>query len=110
MRAASAPPGNCAADLDDSCAVDEQDVLLLLAAWGPCCPFGSASSFESKLAERGIATQDWEEYLDILDSGTPLQVDTWTCWFDHHMSGSCTGIACAIDPCPGTSDPFGIHE
>jgi hypothetical protein len=84
-------------------------LLILLDAWGECpCWFQPVQSLEDALAEAGLTMQDWEDYLDVLENGSASEKETWTCWFEHHMTGGCHPF-CTHDPCPGTSDPFGVH-
>jgi len=43
---------------------------------------------------------DWDEFEDVMTSGTQQEQDNYKCWMENHLTG------CALCPsCPGP-DPY----
>ncbi|HRQ76513.1 MAG TPA: hypothetical protein PK098_11405 [Phycisphaerales bacterium] len=95
------PESYCRADLNGDFRVDVQDLLILLANWGPCPGFDTAVlSLSDLLTEAGITQQQFNEFLEVMMSGSDRQKARWSCYFKNRV------MQCVNCPqCIGT-DPF----
>jgi len=95
---------DCQADINDDGVVDVLDLTQLLAAWGLCTgapeTLGTVTSLASHLTAAGLSQADWDDMMDVLDTGTEADVLLYTCWMKNHLT-QC--INCP--PCSG-ADPY----
>ncbi|HRQ76894.1 MAG TPA: hypothetical protein PK098_13350 [Phycisphaerales bacterium] len=78
------------------------DLLILLAAWGPCPGMaGSVMSLSQQLDAAGLTQQNWNDFQAVMMGDAPVRTKaTWTCWMENYLS------QCVNCPtCPGP-DPF----
>lgn len=96
------PDFNCDGD------VDTTDLLELFANWGrcECAPPGSEPlSFEDELDDACITEAEWDDYEDIMKTGTEEEKENYQCWMLHWIE-DCNRCSClGQSGCPG-EDPF----
>lgn len=105
------PPDACRADLNASGAVDFGDILIVLGSWGPCPgTSGPEPDAPQEVVEcMGLEwPDDWDEFLDKMENGTPAEQDNYRCWIDHYYERHCLGSCLCLPNCPD-DDPWGNH-
>jgi len=82
--------------------VDVFDMLKLLAQWGPCVgvPDTEVLSLEDEVLAAGLTMDDWDEFEDVMTSGTETQQAQYNCWMRRYISG------CVVCPACKGPDPF----
>ena len=110
-----AVPGCEAEDVNDDGVVNVLDLIDLLLDFGLNCscadPEAQPQSLEEALEEAGLDEDDWDDFMDIMQTGTQEEKDNWHCWMTHYLSCHDPFGTCNPPPpnCPG-SDPFGGHR
>ena len=105
------PCGDCAdcpADVDGDCVVGVKDLLVLLGDWFNCpCEEGPPPpSLADALAAACVTQENWDDFLEVMQTGSEAEKENWLCWMNHHLN-VCTNCFCPHSPgiCPGP-DPF----
>ncbi len=97
------------ADLYEDGIVDVLDLLVVLDFWGlcPCSDEAEPDTLEEAVEGADLDwPDDWDDFVDIMTTGTNEEKDNWNCWMHHYLAyhpGLCLGAACPDD------DPFGGH-
>ena len=103
--------GTCAEeDINGDGVVNVLDLIDLLLDFG--CPVPIAGqSLEEALEDAGLTMDDWDDFMDVMQTGTQEEKDNWHCWMTHYLSCHDPFGTCNPPPpnCPG-SDPFGGHR
>ncbi len=97
------------ADIDCDTSVGVADLLVLLGDWGLCaCGEGAPPPppLAQVLADACVTDENWDDFLEVMQTGSEADKENWLCWMDHHLN-TCTSCFCPHSPeiCPGP-DPF----
>ena len=104
----------CWEDVNNDCTVNVLDLIDLLLKFSTVCPGSTANppqSLEEALEDAGLTMDDWDDFMDVMQTGTQEEKDNWHCWMTHYLSCHDPLGTCNPPPpnCQG-SDPFGGHR
>jgi hypothetical protein len=89
------PPGPCPGDANGNGVVNVEDLVLVILQWGNCgCNIFdlAPASFSQELAEGGLSSGDWDEFINNIND------PNHRCWMAWHLVGGTAN-------CPGP-DPW----
>jgi hypothetical protein len=81
----------------------------VIGAWGPCPGGGTPASYQSVIEGAGLEwPDDWDEFLDIMETGSQVAQENYACWIDHYFNAHYAHTCLCAPNCPG-ADPYGNH-
>jgi len=89
--------------------VDVLDLLLVLAGWGCGDQTAGKNTHGDEISACGLDDEDWDDYMDILDTGTTAEKENATCWMYHYLDHHREHPICSQPPTCPDDDPFGNH-
>ncbi|MHC4415257.1 MAG: hypothetical protein ACYS0G_08235 [Planctomycetota bacterium] len=106
LLAAWGPGPDGPPDFDCDGFVGIGDLLALLANWGNCPGYNGTPppSLEEEIEEAGLTEEEWDEFMDCLEFGTLEEQVNCACWLAHYLA------ECPVlhPDCPG-DDPLRMH-